>query len=129
MTDPARQLARALSRALEGWGDFRPALLSVVADGTAGEQPDENDRLDAEALAVALGRVALWRSCSEIELDLQDEVRHLRAEILRLQSRPVGEQLRDLAAMLYASGMPADAVALIGVALRVEHGIGARRVG
>ena len=57
------------------------------------------------------------------------EIENLRAEILRLQSRPIGEQLRDIAAKLYASGMPADAVALIGVALRVEHGIGWRCVG
>lgn len=120
MTDPARQLARALSQALEGWGDFRPALLSVVADGTAGEQPDENDRLDAEALAVALGRVALGRSCSEIELDLRDEVRRLHAELLRLQSRPVGEQLRDIAATLASTGRAVDAVELIGMALRIE---------
>lgn len=57
------------------------------------------------------------------------EIENLRAEILRLQSRPVGEQLRDLAAKLWASGMSEDAVALIGVALRVEHGIGGRCVG
>lgn len=48
------------------------------------------------------------------------EIENLRAEILRLQSRPISEQLRDLAALLASVGHSVDAVALIGMAIRVE---------
>lgn len=48
------------------------------------------------------------------------EIENLRAEILRLQSRPIGEQLRDIAATLASTGRAVDAVELIGMALRIE---------